>query len=163
MDTGTLLTSAEKLLAPWTAQAGRPEDNRLDVYIAPQDLKPAVQALLEAHWGYLAAINGLDMPAPAAEEGAEPQEGRVEMLYHFCEGAAVVTLRLALPYSQAVLDSICDLIPSATLYEREMIEMLGVQLTGTPSQEHLLLPDDWPADVYPLRKSFTGLSGKTEK
>ncbi|NMC80497.1 MAG: hydrogenase large subunit, partial [Chloroflexi bacterium] len=50
------------------------------------------------------------------------------------------------------------LIPSATLYERELMEMMGVQLVGTPSSDRLLLPDEWPENVFPLRKSFTGLN-----
>ena len=35
--------------------------------------------------------------------------------------------------------------------------MFGVDLLGTPDSDHLLLPDEWPNGVYPLRKSFTGL------
>jgi Ni,Fe-hydrogenase III component G len=30
-------------------------------------------------------------------------------------------------------------------------------VVGTPDPGKLLLPDDWPDGVYPLRKSFTGL------
>jgi Ni,Fe-hydrogenase III component G len=81
----------------------------------------------------------------------------VELLYHFCNGAAIITMRMKLPYANAAIDSICEVIPSATLYEREASELLGVDFIGTPSTEHLLLPDEWPVNVYPLRKSFTGL------
>ena len=83
-------------------------------------------------------------------------EGQIEVLYHFCEGAAIATLRVMVNYSNAVVPSICPVYPSATLYEREMIEMFGVEITGTPNTDKLVLPDDWPAGVYPLRKSFTG-------
>ena len=86
-----------------------------------------------------------------------PDKGNVEVLYHFCSGPAILTLRVSLPYAQASLDSICDVIPSASLYEREAMELLGVEFVGTPSTEHLLLPDQWPENVFPLRKSFTGL------
>ena len=73
-----------------------------------------------------------------------------------------MSVRVRVPYSHAELDSICDLIRSATLYEREFIEMLGVTLRGTPSTARLLLSDDWPDGVYPLRKSFAGLSEPEE-
>ncbi|MBK9925042.1 MAG: nickel-dependent hydrogenase large subunit [Anaerolineales bacterium] len=33
--------------------------------------------------------------------------------------------------------------------------MLGVAVVGTPDPSHLFLPDDWPADVYPLREGFS--------
>ncbi|MBK8901102.1 MAG: nickel-dependent hydrogenase large subunit [Anaerolineaceae bacterium] len=32
--------------------------------------------------------------------------------------------------------------------------MFGITVTDTPHTEHLFLPDDWPAEVYPLRKDF---------
>ncbi len=34
--------------------------------------------------------------------------------------------------------------------------MFGITVEGTPVTDKLLLPDDWPDGVYPLRKSFTG-------
>lgn len=161
MDTQILLEKAAAALAPWALASSNPETNRLDVTIAPENLKPAVSALLASRWGYFAALTGLDVPPSG--EGETAKEGMVECLYHFCEGSAVTTLRISVPYSRAVLDSICDLIPSATLYERELLEMFGVDLTGTPSRERLLLADDWPDGVYPLRKSFTGLVVSNEK
>jgi Ni,Fe-hydrogenase III component G len=61
------------------------------------------------------------------------------------------------PYHDPRLPSICPLIPSATLYERELIEMFGFVIEDTPDPARLLLPDDWPDGVYPLRKAFEGL------
>lgn len=165
MDTASL-QSLEQLLQPWATRSDYPESNRLDIYLAPNDLKAAVKAIHEARWGYLAAITGLDKPAaqPQAEEAgaSEEPEGAIEVLYHFCHGPLVLSLRVSVPYSQAELPTVCDLIPSATLYERELMEMIGVRIRGTPSTERLLLPDEWPENVYPLRKSFTGLKPQPE-
>jgi Ni,Fe-hydrogenase III component G len=61
------------------------------------------------------------------------------------------------PYSKPQIDSICGIIPSATIYEREVIELFGFNLLNTPNTEKLILPDSWPDGVYPLRKSFTRL------
>ena len=36
----------------------------------------------------------------------------------------------------------------------------GFVIEGTPVPDRLVLPDDWPDGVYPLRKSFTGLEAK---
>jgi formate hydrogenlyase subunit 5 len=66
----------------------------------------------------------------------------------------VVTLRLRLPHEAAVVPSLTGLIPSAESFERELSEMFGVTVTGLPNPEHLYLPDNWPAGVYPLRKDF---------
>ncbi len=157
MDTQQALQAAETLLQPIVSQMGRPTADRLDATLDAAKLPAAVEALRRARFGYLSAITGLDYPPVAAKGDAPAQPGRVEALYHFCEGAAVVTVRVMVPYDDARIPSICELIPSATLYERELGEMLGVTLVGTPVAEHLLLPETWPDGVYPLRKSFTGL------
>ncbi|HHY88654.1 MAG TPA: NADH-quinone oxidoreductase subunit C [Chloroflexi bacterium] len=147
MNTEELLQQAEELLKPWAKEVSRPEDNRLDVRIEREDLLAAVDALiLKAHRGYLAAITGLD----------HPEDEQVELVYTFPDMAALVNLRVSVPYADAQVPTLCDLIPSATLYERELMEMFGVTVVGTPDPARLLLSDDWPEGVYPLRKSFTG-------
>jgi NADH:ubiquinone oxidoreductase subunit C len=122
----------------------------------------AVQALADARWGYLSAITGLDLPWPRTPAKADapqapPIEDQLEVLYHFVSAAAVVTLRVRLGYSDPRVPTICGPVPTATLYERELQEMFGITVEGTPVTDKLLLPDDWPDGVYPLRKSFTGL------
>ncbi|NMC53616.1 MAG: NADH-quinone oxidoreductase subunit C [Chloroflexi bacterium] len=156
LDNQQSLTLARELLQPWAISESTPAAERLDVEISAENLVPAVQALHQAGWGYLSAITGIDRSSDNPEE-----EGRIEVMYHFSWGGVVTTLRLFVPYANAVIGSVCHEIPSATLYEREMIEMYGIEFPGTPSTEHLLLPDDWPAGVYPMRKSFTGLDTPT--
>ncbi len=155
------LSKAAEILQPWTLETNTPENNRLDVVLDPANLKDAVTKLVKAHWGYFSAMTGLDVPPTG--EGDEAVEGQVEVLYHFCHGADVVSLRTKVPYSNAVIDSICDVLPSATLYERELIEMFGVEFPGTISTDRLLLADDWPDGVYPLRKSFSGFARTEEE
>lgn len=158
MDTETRLQTVETLLQPWTISATRPEANRSDVVIDRQNLLAAIQALKEAGWGYLSAISGLDYAAPAPAEGQPAGEGHLELLYHLCDGPAVLTLRISLSYGDAVVPSVCAPLPYATLYEREIIELFGVKIEGTPNSDRLVLPDDWPDGVYPLRKAFTGFA-----
>jgi NADH:ubiquinone oxidoreductase subunit C len=157
-----LLQAGKEALQSWILSENTPENNRLDVVIQTAEIKNCVRALVNAKWGYLSAITALDSPEYTLVEGSNdkvivPDKGNVELLYHFCNGAAIITMRMKLPYANAAIDSICEVIPSATLYEREASELLGVDFIGTPSTEHLLLPDEWPVNVYPLRKSFTGL------
>jgi NADH-quinone oxidoreductase subunit C len=49
---------------------------------------------------------------------------------------------------------VVSLLPGAVLYEREVHDLLGVVFDGHPSLERLILPDDWPEGVYPLRKDY---------
>ncbi|MBI5965790.1 MAG: NADH-quinone oxidoreductase subunit C [Chloroflexi bacterium] len=146
MTTETLLQRAGELLAPFAKGANNPETNRLDVQIAASDLPTAASALMNASWGYLAAITGMDL-------GTEANE--LEALYHFCEGAAVTTLRIHLPREGCPeIPSISDQIPAASFFERELGEMLGVTVVGTPDPTRLFLPDDWPVGIYPMRQDF---------
>ena len=130
----------------WALETSEPEPNRLDVKLASAgDLISVVTAMRVKRLGYLSAITGLDGGA---------QSDQLEVLYHFCTGAAVITLRVALPRQQAVVPSLCEIIPGAEVMERELMEMFGVTVSGLPNTEHLYLPDEWPEATYPLRKDF---------
>lgn len=137
------LEHARALLAPWARETTTPDPCRLDVALAAADLPTAAAALAGARWGYLTAITGLDLGEPA---------GALEVLYHFCAGAALLTLRVRLPRHGSSAPSVCDSIPAASFFERELSEMLGVDVVGLPGPARLYLPDDWPDAVYPLRK-----------
>lgn len=119
--------------------------DRLYVPVPADRLLDAASALIKDEWSYLTTITGLDLGVEA---------GEMAFLYHFSSGALVVTLRVQVPRDDAAVPSVCGLIPTASFYERELIEMLGVTITGTPSTDRLFLPDDWPTGVYPLRKDF---------
>ena len=144
--TEILLQKSEQLLSAFTKESTRPETNRLDVKIEASNLPAAVTALTNASWGYLSAITGMDVGP----------DNSLEALYHFCEGAAVTTLRVPLPREGCPeIPSVSDQIPVASFFERELSEMLGVTVVGTPDPSRLFLPDDWPDGVYPLRQGFT--------
>ncbi len=141
----TILENGKALLSPWITAESTPEEDRLDVTIAAADLTHAVGALRRERWGYLSAITGLDH--------GNTDDG-MEALYHFCSGPSVLTLRVPLPAEAAAVPTITGVIPSATIHERELMEMFGVTVENIPDPKHLLLPDGWPQASYPLRKSF---------
>ncbi len=89
------------------------------------------------------------------------ESGQIELLYQFCEGAAVLTLRITLPRENPTVPSIQAIVPSVSFYERELMEMYGITIPGAANTDRLFLPDEWPQNVYPLRKDFVGLE-KTE-
>lgn len=130
----------------WSLEIEEPEPNRLDVKLASaDDLVSLVTALRVKRLGYLSAITGLD-------PGLEVEQ--LEVLYHFCAGAAVITLRVSVPRHMPVVPSLSQIIPSAEVFERELKEMFGVTVSGLPITDYLYLPDDWPDATYPLRKDF---------
>ncbi len=49
------------------------------------------------------------------------------------------------------IDSITPSVPAANWSERETRDMVGVVPTGHPDPRRLVLSDDWPEDLFPLR------------
>ncbi len=50
--------------------------------------------------------------------------------------------------------SVTPKLPGANWYEREVYDLLGLEPKGHPDLRRLILPDDWPDGVYPLRRDF---------
>ena len=67
------------------------------------------------------------------------------------------TLRYTIPYSDLKIPSITPIWWAANWHEREIWEMLGVDVEGHPELEQLLLPDELMGK-YPMRKSFKLIS-----
>ena len=81
----------------------------------------------------------------------------LEILYHFSYDAAgfVISVRALLKdKNDPHIDTITEVTRSAWWIEREIHELFGIEFDGNPDLRPLLLPDDWPAGVYPLRKNF---------
>lgn len=76
-----------------------------------------------------------------------------EVLYHFFIDGNMLTLKTQLPRDDPVVDSIINEFPSSVLYERELLDLLGITPRGHPDLRRLVLPDDWPGG-YPLRKDW---------
>jgi len=49
------------------------------------------------------------------------------------------------------VDSITPVVPAANWSERETYDMIGVVPVGHPDPRRLVLADDWPEDLFPLR------------
>jgi Ni,Fe-hydrogenase III component G len=99
---------------------------------------------MKDNWGlyHLTTISGADLGE------------NFEVIFHFFVKDVVVNLRAEVPRSKPRLDTITDIIPGSTLYEREVHDMFGIDFKGHPNLARLELSDDWPEGVYPLRKDW---------
>jgi len=80
----------------------------------------------------------------------------IEVIYHLNRGGKIeLSLKVRVAKDKPVLPTITDLIPGATLYEREVHDLLGVSFEGHRDLSPIILPEGWPPDVYPLRKEWT--------
>ena len=81
----------------------------------------------------------------------------LEILYHFSHDpfGITISLRAILQDKQDPhIDTITNITKSAWWIERELHELFGIEFNGNSDLRPLLLPDDWPKGVYPLRKDF---------
>ena len=85
------------------------------------------------------------------------------VIYHMAtpEGV-IVNLKIRLPRDSAVIRSVTARFPSADAYERELKDLLGIEVTGLPEGPRYPLPDNWPAGQYPLRKDWKSDSAAEE-
>ncbi len=87
--------------------------------------------------------------------GVDTREG-IEILYHFIleKINLLISLRVKLDKKKLEIDSLAPIFEGANWIEREIYEMLGVNFRGHPELKRLLLPDEWPEGVYPLRRDY---------
>lgn len=87
--------------------------------------------------------------------GVDARE-RMEILYHFTieDINLLISLRVKLEKSKLEIDSLVCIFEGANWIEREMHELLGINFKGHPDLRRLLLSDEWPEGVYPLRGDY---------
>ncbi len=80
----------------------------------------------------------------------------IEILYHFSLEYInlLISLRVKLDRKKPVIDSLTTEFKAVNWIEREMSELLGIEFKGHPEMKRLLLPDEWPEGVYPLRTDY---------
>lgn len=85
-----------------------------------------------------------------------PVTGDFAILHLFSLDREHLYVLLESPVSEKDLqiESITGLVPGANWAEREFRDAIGVHPEGHPDPRRLLLADDWPEGVYPLRRDF---------
>lgn len=80
----------------------------------------------------------------------------MEVLYHFTleDINLLVSLRVKLQKPKLEIVSLTSLMEGANWIEREIHELLGINFKNHPDLRRLLLSDDWPEGVYPLRCDY---------
>lgn len=78
-----------------------------------------------------------------------------EVLYHYSydQTGCVITINTYIrDHDNPSIESIAPFLPGAEWIEREIHDLLGIDFPNHPDMRRLILSDDWPDDVYPLRK-----------
>jgi NADH:ubiquinone oxidoreductase subunit C len=122
-----------------------PRERRIFMRIKKASFQETVKRLInDFGFKHLSTITGVDLG------------DQIEVIYHFArDGAIELSVGVALPKNMPSIPTVSGLIPAASVYEREVHEFLGVSFEGNPNLSPLVLPEEWPKDVYPLRKERT--------
>lgn len=86
----------------------------------------------------------------------------VELIYYFSlnfrerHGEIYLGIRVSLPKDDLKIQTITDVVKGAQISEREIQEMLGVKVEGTPDARRLFLDEDFPEETYPWRRDEKG-------
>jgi Ni,Fe-hydrogenase III large subunit/NADH:ubiquinone oxidoreductase subunit C len=122
-------------------QVGTLQPDKIFVRVDANVHKDALGALLEADESAgLSALTGVDLGKT------------IELMYHIRTHGKIVTIRTEVPKEDAKIKSITDLILGANFHEREVADLFGVNFEGHPNLKRLVLSDDWPKNLFPLRK-----------
>ena len=88
-------------------------------------------------------------------------QANIEILYHFSIEYQdpdflnmIISLRVKLDRNKPATASLAPVFNGANWIERELHDILGINFEGHPDLKKLLLPDEWPDGVYPLRKDY---------
>lgn len=52
------------------------------------------------------------------------------------------------------IQTVTAYFPQADVYEREIVDLFGIIVSGLPEGSRYPLPDDWPKNEFPLRKDW---------
>lgn len=83
-----------------------------------------------------------------------PAEPRFELNYQLVSipRGERITLRVRVPGSDPVVDSLCSVWPGANWLEREIFDLFGIRFNGHPDLRRILLPEDF--EGHPLRRDY---------
>ncbi|MBN2448091.1 MAG: NADH-quinone oxidoreductase subunit C, partial [Phycisphaerae bacterium] len=119
-------------------------------HVPIERLPRLLRDLIDEYQARLATVTGIDV-----------RDG-TELLYHMCfdDDAFTATLKILVPRTTDAMESITPWLPGAEFIEREIHDLLGVNFPGHPRMKRLILSDDWPDGVYPLRRGFKKEHGR---
>ncbi|MGF7441987.1 NADH-quinone oxidoreductase subunit C [Campylobacter concisus] len=135
----------------------RQADDQITVLVDRNDLPLAVKTLYYDIGGFISTmipnderqINGsFALYYALSMEGSKMTEAD-----DFApEDKCFITVKTLIPGSDPTFPSVTPLVPACVWYEREAYDMFGLVAEGLPDKRRLVLSDDWPDGLHPLRK-----------
>ena len=117
---------------------------RVYVDIRPESIVPFASYLFSDLGARFNIATGVDMTT------------HMEIIYHHTieDLNLMISLRVKMDRDKPEIDSLGAKYEAYNWIEREIAELLGVTFRGHPDMRRLLLADNWPEGVYPLRQDY---------
>ncbi|UCC67909.1 MAG: NADH-quinone oxidoreductase subunit C [Armatimonadota bacterium] len=125
----------------------QPQPHSIYAKVEPAAVLPAADCIANQLGGRFLITAGTDQ---------RPTTGDycISHIFSFDKDKLFFTLQSHVPPGREEIDAITPVVPGAAWAEREMRDMVGVSPRNHPDPRRLVLADDWPDGVYPLRKDF---------
>ena len=136
------------VMFPETAEkVEKKNDNEYYVDLKAEDIREAA-GLLRMEYGYPLIL--------LFANDERKLQGGFMLYYTFAdrENSNLYILKTRIDAAKPEFLSVCDTIPSAAGYEREIQDLFGLIPVGHPDPKRLVLHGNWPDGEYPLRKEF---------
>jgi Ni,Fe-hydrogenase III large subunit/Ni,Fe-hydrogenase III component G len=149
-----LLTTLSNGLGEASLQTPLTQLGKISVRVNPGIHRDALKILInEDETAGISAITAVDLGET------------IEIMYHIRTRGTIVTIRTQIPKEAPRIRTIADMLPGANFHEKEVADLFGVIFEGHPNPGRLILSEDWPRDIFPLRKNaaITNVESKTEK
>lgn len=121
-----------------------PRERRVMVHVPPEILVDVLGFLHDRGLTHVSTISAVD----------RIEEKLFEILYHLSWEHNEITVRTEIPRENPAVPTVSLVLPGALTYEREIQDLFGIRVTDIPDSRRIVLPDEWPAGVYPLRKDY---------
>lgn len=120
--------------------------NQVTITVKLNSLPDVVATLYYGHDGWLSVVVGND------ERPINGSFGVYYVLSMEGEEKCHIVVHGIVPADSQEFPSVTPRVPAAVWGEREIRDMYGLRPVGLPDERRLVLPDDWPDELYPLRK-----------
>ena len=124
----------------------RQTHDQITVTVKLGSLPEAVAHLYYQRGGWLSVVVGND------ERALDGTFGLYYVLSMEEEDPCYVIVHAQVPEDKQEFPSVTPKVPACVWGEREIRDMFGLTPVGLPDARRLVLPDDWPEGLHPLRK-----------
>ncbi len=149
MDCSELISEIKNQLPDFSALSVRQNySDQICIKVSPQIFKDACFTLHKM-------LSSPVMMLFASDERRSLNKFVINCVFVSFKRSQWIIVSMDIPQESAYFESLAKTIYSASLFEREIWEMFGIQAKGNPDLRSLHLHDEvWPQGNYPLRKDF---------